>query len=435
LPTGAEALIGRPGDRPRLRIAFVYDALVPYCTGGAERRFHELARRLAIRHDVHYVTWRYWGDDPILIQDGITYHGVGVPRPFYGADGRRILREQLAFAARVPAALLRIGADVVDVSATPFLPLYAAWPATRFRRARLVATWHEYWGEHWHDYLEHRPVTARLARRAESAARRLADAHVAVSSFTARRLAASASAGAFADRGTAIDVVPNGVELTALAAAGQAPSAVRPIDVVFVGRLIEEKRLYVLVRALPLLTGRRPGIRCEIVGDGPERESLVGLVRELGVEDQVALTGRVSEQELPVRLGGARMLALPSEREGYGIAVVEAQAAGAVPIVARGPLSAAPDLVADGVDGLLVEGTPEAFAAAIDALLEAPDRLERLAAAARHTAAGRGWDDRAAEMERIYVRLATRSESNLIRARSGSKATGQPEPQTRVSRT
>jgi len=63
-----------------MRIAFAYDAMFPYCSGGAERRFHELARRLAIRHDVHYVTWRYWGDDPILIQDGITYHGVGAPR-------------------------------------------------------------------------------------------------------------------------------------------------------------------------------------------------------------------------------------------------------------------------------------------------------------------------------------------------------------------
>jgi len=114
-----------------MRLAFVYDAMFPYCSGGAERRFHELARRLAIRHDVHYVTWRHWGDDPVLIRDGITYHGVGAPRPFYGADGRRIVREQLAFAARVPRALARIHPDVVHISATPFPPVYAAWLGTR----------------------------------------------------------------------------------------------------------------------------------------------------------------------------------------------------------------------------------------------------------------------------------------------------------------
>ena len=43
-----------------MRIAFVYDALYPYVRGGAERRYHELARRLSARHDVHYISWRHW---------------------------------------------------------------------------------------------------------------------------------------------------------------------------------------------------------------------------------------------------------------------------------------------------------------------------------------------------------------------------------------
>jgi hypothetical protein len=47
---------------PRLRIGFVYDALFPYVTGGVERRIHELAARLATRHEVHLVSWSYWGD-------------------------------------------------------------------------------------------------------------------------------------------------------------------------------------------------------------------------------------------------------------------------------------------------------------------------------------------------------------------------------------
>jgi glycosyltransferase involved in cell wall biosynthesis len=419
-------VIERPAERPRLRIAFVYDALVQYCTGGAERRFHELARRLAIRHDVHYVTWRWWGDDPILIEDGITYHGIGAPRAFYGADGRRILREQIAFAARVPAALMRIGADVVDVSATPFLPLYAAWPATRLGRSRLVATWHEFWGEHWNAYLPHRPLTARLARLAEAGARRLADRHVAVSSFTARRLADSARAGQSAAHAATVEVVANGVEIAAFAAAGATPADARSVDVVFVGRLIEEKRVDLLVQAIAQLAERRPGIRCEIVGDGPERGSLASLIRDLGLDGQVTLTGRVSEAELAVRLGSARLLALPSEREGYGIAVVEAQAAGTVPIVARSPLSAAPDLVEDGVDGLVVDGTAEAFAAAIEALLAAPARRDGLAAGARATAAGRGWDARAVEMERIYVRLAKGEEATSTRTGPGKQPVVRP---------
>jgi glycosyltransferase involved in cell wall biosynthesis len=388
--------------RPRLRIAFVYDALVPYCHGGAERRFHELARRLAIRHDVHYVTWRYWGDDPLRIQDGITYHGVGAPRPFYGADGRRIVREQVAFAARVPAALRRIRADVVDISATPFLPVYAAWLGTRFTESRLVATWHEYWGEHWRAYLDDRPLVARLARKGETVARRLADRRIAVSHFTARRLAADARGSRNGWR-DAIDVVPNGVDLEGLTAAGAANAAERPVDVVYVGRLIAEKRADVLIRAIAMLAERRPAVRCVVIGDGPERGRLEALVRELGVSEQVAITGRLPGDEVPRRLGSARMLAMPSAREGYGITVVEGQAAGAVPIVARSPLSAAADLVVDGVDGLVVDGSADAFAHAIAGLLDDPDRLETLSHGAQAAAASRGWDDRAAELEDVYL--------------------------------
>ena len=405
-----------------MRIAFVYDALVPYCSGGAERRFHELATRLAIRHDVHYVTWRYWGDDPILVQDGITYHGVGAPRPFYGADGRRIVREQLSFAARVPGAVARIHPDVVDVSATPFLPVYAAWLGTRLTRTPLVATWHEFWGEHWHAYLEDRRLVARLARIGEAGARPLADRRVAVSAFTARRLADETPRRESRGWYERTEVVANGVDVEALSAAGSRRPAARRVDVLFVGRLIAEKRVDMLIRAIATLATSRPWLRCEIVGDGPERERLDALVRELGVAAQVTLAGRLAEGELPARLGDARILAMPSAREGYGITVVEGQAAGAVPIVARSRLSAAPDLVEPGVDGLVVDGTVEAFASAIADLLDHPGSLERVSAAARATGASRGWDDRAAELERVYASLVLRRVPPPIRIPGGATA-------------
>src|SRR6185295_9321984 len=128
---------------------------------------------------------------------------------------------------------------------------------------------------------------------------------------------------------------------------------------------IAEKRVDLLVRAIGLLAAQRPWIRCEVIGEGPERESLMALIAELGIGANVRLRGRLPQDELPQRLGAARILAMPSAREGYGIAVVEGQAVGAVPIVARSPLSAAADLVEDGIDGLIVDGSAEGFADAI----------------------------------------------------------------------
>ena len=94
----------------------------------------------------------------------------------------------------------------------------------------------------------------------------------------------------------------------------------------------------------------------------------------------------------------------------------------AVPIVARSRLSAAADLVEPGVDGLVVDGTAEAFAAAIADLLDHPASLDRLSAAARATGASRGWDDRAAELERVYADLATRRRFRPIRIPGGAAA-------------
>ena len=43
-----------------MKIALVYDALYPFTTGGAEKRYYELGRRLAARHEVHSVSWQHW---------------------------------------------------------------------------------------------------------------------------------------------------------------------------------------------------------------------------------------------------------------------------------------------------------------------------------------------------------------------------------------
>lgn len=377
-----------------MRIAFVTDALVPYSDGGAERRVHELAIRLAERHDVHVVTWGFWGSAPAIRRGGVTFHGVGQPQPFYGADGRRTVREGIAFATRVPRALAKLRVDLVDVSATPYLPVYGAWLGTRVTGTPLVATWHEYWGDHWGEYLAGRPLVARAARIGERLARGLADRRIAVSPLTAARLAGDSPSR------WPSEVVGNGVAAATLAKARPDPHR---SDVIFVGRLIEEKGVGLLLGAIAGLGGALAGVRCVIVGDGPERPHLEARAAALGLAERVDFLGRVEDGRVARLLRASKVLVLPSTREGYGIAVVEAQAAGCVPIVARSALSAAPDQVTDGVDGLVCEPTERGIASAIAMLLDDLPRLRRMAAAARRSGAARDWDRRVEEIERVYL--------------------------------
>lgn len=394
--------------RRRLRIAYVYDALYPFLLGGGEKRFHELSTRLAERHEVHYITWQFWDGPPDVVRDGIGYHAVGPPEELYGADGKRTVREALAFAARVAPAVRRGAYDVIDCAATPYPPVYAAWLATRLTRTRVVATWHEFWGEHWHAYLGHRGRLARVARWTEAGAVRLGDVHVAVSPFTAERLVA---AGLSRER---IRIVANGLPLDEFAAARPALAV---SDVVFVGRLIEDKRVDLLIDAVDRLRAEFPAIRCLVIGDGTDRPRLEARVVEKGLRHHVMFLGTVSEAEKLSLLKASKILVLPSVREGFGIAAVEGQAAGLVPVVVRSPHSAAPGLIHDGVDGLVCEPTDAGLAAALRSLLSDQLRMDLMRAAAAESAKRWDWNHLAEDMERIYLEVARPEESPEARLR------------------
>ena len=267
----------------------------------------------------------------------------------------------------------------------------------------MVVTWHEFWGEYWHEYLPDRPMVARIARAAESGCRLLGDASVAVSSFTAQRIAGD-------DGRPAPSIVENGVSIPEI---GACSPATRVIDALFVGRLIADKRVDDLLRAVAAIESSGRHVRTCIVGDGPERVRLEQLAADLGIAGSVTFTGHLTTADVFGCMKAGRVLVLPSVREGYGMTVVEGQAAGAVPVVVRSPMSAASMLVRDGVDGVTCEPGPRALQDAITGLLEDGARRSRLRAAARTSAMARDWDVVAGAMETVYRSVAQRRSKSM----------------------
>jgi teichuronic acid biosynthesis glycosyltransferase TuaC len=161
---------------------------------------------------------------------------------------------------------------------------------------------------------------------------------------------------------------------------------------VTVGQLIARKRQADVLRAMWILRDRRPDLRYRLIGDGPERDSLALIARQLGLEARVEFTGPLPHEEALKRGRDASVFVMPSTDEAFGVAYVEAMAAGLPAIGSRG--EPGPEDIASLGHGmrLVPPADPEALAREIDHLLDA-DWGTRIGAAAQATVAAHfTWD-------------------------------------------
>ena len=169
--------------------------------------------------------------------------------------------------------------------------------------------------------------------------------------------------------------------------------------IVSVGRLRAKKGLDNLIDACALLRERGQAFACEIVGYGEEQARLQARIDRLGLADQVRLVGKLAREQVIARYARAAVYVQPSriaadgDRDGIPNVLLEAMAMG-LPVVAS-RVSGIPELVGDGVNGLLVEADqPGALADAITRLLKQPALCADLGCRARATVTERFDNDR-----------------------------------------
>jgi glycosyltransferase involved in cell wall biosynthesis len=159
-------------------------------------------------------------------------------------------------------------------------------------------------------------------------------------------------------------------------------------EVLSVARLVEKKGLEDLIAAADILRRRGRGFRLEIIGSGPQRETLKAQAKQMGLADRVRLAGAQAHDVVCLAYQRASVFALPcvvasnGDRDGIPNVLLEAMASG-VPVVST-PVSGIPELIEAGVNGLLVPPhDPKSLADAIEKLLVSRELCERLARAAR----------------------------------------------------
>jgi D-inositol-3-phosphate glycosyltransferase len=233
-----------------------------------------------------------------------------------------------------------------------------------------------------------------------------------------------------------IQVIPCGVDLRRFRPEERAPARAQfglrdnDLVLVLVGRMEPLKGMDALIRAVAVLSERRPEwrerLRAVLVGgDGEERQAhwngeqrrLDGLRHELGVVEQVRFFGARPQEQLPALFSAADVVTVPSHYESFGMVALEALASGAAVVASNaGGLALT---IEDGRSGLLFPVDDQiALAAQIERLLDNAQFAATLREGARRRAADFAWPTIARRMTNLYedVRTTRRDTRRIARA-------------------
>jgi glycosyltransferase involved in cell wall biosynthesis len=333
----------------------------------------------------------------------------------YTRKGRRSILESLLFGLASFRLLWAPDFDVLDVDQFPFTPFFAAKLVCRLRRRPMTATWYEVWDrDYWRSYMGWLgPVGFFLQRFAA----RSADLIFADSKLTATRL--TDWLGVDVNR---VVVLPPGVSPSpsenqpspfplrggpGRGSDSPAPSGggsgrgQKSIDCIFVGRLLSHKNVDLMLEALAEL----PGVTGMIIGSGPEKQQLIALAEKLGITDRVRFEPAATREAVLEHLSHSRLLVFPSTREGFGLAVLEANAVGVPALVVNHPDNAAVELVGDGRTGLICELDVQSVTDRIRRYLADEPTQVQMSQAASAAARRYSWDAYVSRMESALADL------------------------------
>lgn len=341
---------------PSKKIAIVSDAVYPFNKGGKEKRIYDISTRLANQgFDVTIYCMKWWEGKKTIMRDGVTYHAISPYYPLYIGD-RRSISQGIFFSLHC-FKLINKNFDMVEVDHIPHLVVFAMKVVCVLKGKKLVVTWHEVWGKkYWKEYLG--GFKGLIAYWIERISIMLPDTIISVSDHTTLALQ-----NMIRDTKNIV-TIPNGLDITTIA---KNTPATTGADIVFAGRLLTHKNIDVLLQAVPFLIQKKPDLSVLIIGEGPERNKLEKISKELNIQKNVSFQNFFEEHnDLYSALKASRVFVLPSTREGFGIVVLEANACGLPVVTTDHPGNGARELIVQSKNGMLSTLEPQSLALAIE---------------------------------------------------------------------
>jgi glycosyltransferase involved in cell wall biosynthesis len=326
--------------QPKLeRLAFVSDAIWPFNKGGKEKRLYEITKRLVKPgREITIYTMKWWDGPREIVQDGVRLHAISRLRPLYSGQ-RRSITQAILFSLTC-FKLLWAQFDIVDVDHMPVFPLITMRIVCWLRFKKLYATWHEVWSKaYWLEYMGRKGI---LGWAMEYTSLQLPDVILSNSLHTTAALRKLGIRKKIA-------TIPLGVDLADIV---QAPIHSQHSDVLYVGRLLPHKNVDMLIHAIAKVRLYKKDISCLIVGDGPAFDDLAQLIGELKLKKNITIRHSLKEHsDVFGVMKASRVFVLPSEREGFGVITLEANACGLPVLTLDHPKNAAVALIERGKNG------------------------------------------------------------------------------------
>ncbi len=363
------------------KIALCTEILYPLY--GVERRVYEMAKRLP----------KYGHEIELYSSNGkgmLDIDVVEVSKPTIVKAPKRNYLHCLQYTRNLVKALRNGDHDVID--ANGHLSLLPCSIAGAVKKRPVVATIHDLYLLEWH-YM-YKGFGAFVGLPFEIFISQLPyERVITLNSSLVKRMKESLKMR------VPIDVIPSGIDVKYI---DRIHAKRRENRVVYVGRLVPQKNVDMLVRAFSLVHNDAELI---IVGDGSEKQRLAGLVRKLGLKN-VKFLNPFQDHEDAIRvIKSASILAMPSKRECFGIIPLEAMCSGTAVVSTRteGPM----DYIQTGKNGFLVDiGDYDDMGKKISLLLEDDILRKKITSSARTTAKRYDWDKIVGSIAAMYDDVA-----------------------------
>jgi len=365
-----------------VRVAILTELFYPHIAG-CERRYFEIGKRLVKRgHEVHIFTMRHEKELPKDdMVEGILVHRYAHSKNYITLNHFRSVEGVLKYSLSTIFRLMsEKDFDIYYFNQWPIAHSIFAGPFL----SPAVQEWCEVW-------LNKIVTLERIVSKVISH-------NVAVSDFTKRRLTNFLRVPP-----ERIMIIPNGVDYSKFSAGSYEKRWGR---IVYLGRLVPHKHLDLLIEAFRQVTQNISEAELHIIGSGPLLPSIRKQAFKL---DNCFIHGLLPEEKMLDILRSSWLFVLPSEREGSGIAALEAMAAGAPVITVDYPDNATKELITKQGTGMVAQPEKGSVASKITKIYSDEGLWQKMSGSARSLAMAYDWDKVVGSFESYLQRVANNS--------------------------